>query len=128
LLYFYNSIPTINSPRSGFHFDSKDVDTPAIQAWTQGETLESRYWFPCIDDPQIKYPMEIHITVASEDYIVISNGLSDDLQKKNIIENGNNIKKVERVWNESSHKSAYLTSVVMGRFHRKYVDYDNGTD
>ena len=119
-----NSILTI-IPRSGFHFVSKDWDSPAIQDWTQGETLESRYWFLCIDDPQIKYPMEIHITVASEDYIVISNGLSDDL-KKTIVENANNIKKVKWVWNELSHKPAYLTSIVIGKFHSKYVDYDDG--
>ncbi len=61
-----NTVHTINSPRSGFHFISKYESTAAIQSWTPGETWESRYWFPCIDDPQVKYPREIHITVPSK--------------------------------------------------------------
>ena len=43
------------------------------QAWTQGEMIESRYWFPCLDDPQVKFPREIQVTVP-EGYTVISNG------------------------------------------------------
>ncbi|HEX5701812.1 MAG TPA: hypothetical protein VFX97_01180, partial [Pyrinomonadaceae bacterium] len=61
-----NNNPTINSPRSGFHFISNDKEQSSFQAWTQGEALESRYWFPCIDDPNMKYPREIHIIVPSE--------------------------------------------------------------
>ncbi len=34
---------------------------------------ESRYWFPCLDDPQVKFPREIQVTVP-EGYTVISNG------------------------------------------------------
>ena len=122
-----NTVPTINSPRSGFHFISKDGGTPAIQSWTQGETWESKYWFPCIDDPQVKYPREIHITVPSEDYIVISNGMSDDLQKKTaVLELDNNIKKIKWIWNEPNSNPAYLTSVVIGKFFKKNIDYDDG--
>jgi aminopeptidase N len=119
-----NSIHAIFLEEVVFIFVSKDGDTHAIQDWTQGDTLKSRYWFVCIDGPQIKYPMEIRITVASEDYVIISNGLSDDL-KKAIVENANNIKKVKWVWNESSHKPAYLISIVIAKFHSKYVDYDD---
>ncbi|MER5174319.1 MAG: M1 family metallopeptidase [Candidatus Nitrosocosmicus sp.] len=122
-----NTVPTINSPRSGFHFISKDGSTPATQAWTQGETWESRYWFPCIDDPQVKYPREIHITVPSEEYIVISNGMSDDLQKKTaVLELDNNVKKIKWIWNEPNSNPAYLTSVVIGKFFKKNIDYDDG--
>ena len=35
--------------------------------------IESRYWFPCLDDPQVKFPREIQVTVP-EGYTVISNG------------------------------------------------------
>ena len=62
-------------PRSGFHFIQPDKYYPEknLQAWTQGETIESRYWFPCLDDPQVKFAREIHIRVP-RDYMVISNG------------------------------------------------------
>lgn len=48
-------------PRSGFHFIQPDkyYQEKNLQAWTQGETIESRYWFPCLDDPKVKFPREI---------------------------------------------------------------------
>lgn len=122
-----NNVPILQSPRSGFHFITKTEgsNTPAIQSWTQGETMESRYWFPCIDDPQVKYPREIHITVPSEDYIVISNGVADDLQIETV-EDGSNVKKVKWIWNDPNPNPAYLTSVVIGKFHKRYFNYDDG--
>ena len=41
-------------PRKGFYFVGPDKDYPEKhqEAWTQGETTEARYWFPCIDHPQ----------------------------------------------------------------------------
>ena len=67
---------SIDKPRSGFHFIShnKHNCSKSFQAWTQGQANESRYWFPCLDDPQVKFPREIHVTVP-EEYIVISNGV-----------------------------------------------------
>jgi aminopeptidase N len=122
-----NTVPTIQSPRGGFHFiqETGRRNAPAIQSWTQGETLESRYWFPCIDDPQVKYPREIHITVPSEDYIVISNGVYDDLQKE-AVDSGNSAKKVKWKWSEPDPNPAYLTSVVIGKFRKRYFNYDDG--
>lgn len=122
-----NAVPTLQSPRSGFHFITKTEEShaPAIQSWTQGETLESRYWFPCIDDPQVKYPREIHITLPSEDYTVISNGVSDVLQTETV-DSGHKVKKVKWVWNEPNPNPAYLTSVVIAKFHKQYFNYDNG--
>ena len=58
--YFNNDKEELyyNSPRSGFHFilpNQLDKTSSAYQSWTQGETMESRYWFPCIDDSQVKF-------------------------------------------------------------------------
>jgi aminopeptidase N len=111
-------------PRSGFHFIQPDKYYPEknLQAWTQGETIESRYWFPCLDDPQVKFTREIHIMVP-EDYIVISNG---DLVSNNAVqvqEEGGNISnekedknKTEWIWRQETPISTYLTSVVIGSF------------
>jgi aminopeptidase N len=98
-----------NSPRSGFHFiapDQFDQSSSAYQSWTQGETMESRYWFPCIDDPQVKFTREIEVIAPDDEYLVISNGTYE--RKGNIWK-----------WNESTPNPAYLTSVVIGKFSKQ---------
>ena len=101
---------TFKSPRSGFHFIIPDSSygSSAIQSWTQGETMESRYWFPCIDDPQVKFTREIEVIAPDDEYLVISNGTYE--------KDGNTWK-----WKESTPNPAYLTSIVIGKFH-KYED------
>jgi aminopeptidase N len=113
-------------PRSGFHFIKADPSYPnkPLQAWTQGETIESRYWFPCIDHPLLKYGREVHVTVPS-DFIVISNGIHDNPTKETI-ETDNSSKKVKWMWKEPNPTSTYLTSVVIGKFSEKHEDYDKG--
>ena len=98
-----------NSPRNGFHFilpDQTDQTSSASQSWTQGETMESRYWFPCIDDPQVKFTREIEVIAPDNDYSVISNGA---------YEKRGNVWK----WIESTPIPAYLTSVVIGKFSKQ---------
>ena len=111
--YRNGSDTDIRTPRSGFHFILADENSPSKQAWTQGEMVESRYWFPCLDDPQVKFPREIQVTVP-EGYIVISNG--KDKQSKN---KGNT---TTWTWIEQRPISTYLTSVVVGSFshHKEY--------
>jgi aminopeptidase N len=101
------------SPRSGFHFIVQDpmIDSSsAFQSWTQGETTESKYWFPCIDDPQVKFTREIHVTAPNDGYYVISNG--------NYTRKGN-----VWIWIESTPNPSYLTSVVIGKFNRQVGSY-----
>lgn len=98
-----------NSPRSGFHFivpDQKDQSSFAYQSWTQGETMESRYWFPCIDDPQVKFTREIEVIAPNDEYYVISNGTYE--------RKGNTWK-----WNETTPTPSYLTSVIIGKFSKQ---------
>jgi aminopeptidase N len=100
-------------PRSGFHFIGPD-NQPSSQAWTQGEAIESRYWFPCLDDPQVKFPREIRVIAPDDNFVVVSNGtLSQD---------GNTWS-----WIERNKTPAYLTSVVIGREFDKeeYIDKNN---
>ena len=100
--------PKIRTPRSGFYFISSDENSSSKQAWTQGESIESRYWFPCIDDPEFKFPREIQITVP-EGYDVISNGegKQSNCGKENM---------TTWTWIEQKAISTYLTSVVIGNF------------
>jgi aminopeptidase N len=101
----------IYKPRSGFHFITSSERSQDKQVWTQGQTLESKYWFPCLDDPQVKFPREIVVTVPTNDFIVISNG---ELAYKE--EN-------TWTWIELNPTPAYLTSVVIGKFAQEQQEY-----
>ncbi|HET7643617.1 MAG TPA: M1 family metallopeptidase, partial [Nitrososphaeraceae archaeon] len=117
---------TLGKPRSGFHFITHDERhcSNSFQTWTQGEANESRYWFPCVEDPQVKFPREIHVTVP-EDYIVISNGVKEI---KHLSEDSNQ-KECEWIWKQSEPISTYLTSIVIGKFKNKTIQYQrNGHD
>ena len=106
--YYYdkNGARDVQTPRSGFHFIAPNKTSLAKQAWTQGEALESRYWFPCLEYPQVKFPREIQVTVP-DGYDVISNGVGK--QSKN---SGS----TTWTWVETKALPAYLTSVVIGNF------------
>ena len=59
------------SPKTGFHFITKgdhSKQSPSYQAWTQGEATESRYWFPSIDTPQVKFTLDIEIICTTRIY------------------------------------------------------------
>ena len=62
-------------PPDGFVFIESDNHL-AFQAWTQGEAIASKKWFPCIDHPQVKFPRQISVIVP-ENFVVISNGERD---------------------------------------------------
>jgi aminopeptidase N len=111
--YRKDGVLGIYKPRSGFYFVSSNIDDNSSfkQAWTQGETLESKYWFPCLEDPKVKFAREIQITVPENDYVVISNG---ELAQKQ----GNTW-----IWIEPNPTPAYLTSVVIGKFAQEQQAY-----
>ena len=99
-----------NTPKTGFHFIAKhgqEEQIPAYQAWTQGEATESRYWFPGLDSPQIKFTLDIEVSSPRE-FMVISNGILKSKETENDI----------TIWKytEKNPLPAYLVSVVMGRF------------
>jgi aminopeptidase N len=98
------------TPRNGFHFITKnnnDYLAAAYQAWTQGEATDARYWFPCVNSPQMKFTLEIEIT-TSNDHLAIANGLLESKKE----ENGKIIWK----YSQKIPLAAYLVSVVIGKF------------
>src|SRR5262249_31204754 len=68
------------SPRRGLYFIHPDPGYPAkpVQVWTQGQDEDSRYWFPCFDQPHEKATSEVIVTVPRRCF-ALSNGelLSD---------------------------------------------------
>ncbi len=105
-------------PRKGFYFVAPDQHYPnrRIEAWTQGETVEAKHWFPCIDHPQVKFSSETIVTVP-EDFTVISNGRLENIEKDKVR------KKWKYYWIERNPHPAYLTSLVVG----KYIEINEGS-
>jgi aminopeptidase N len=62
-------------PQRGLYFIGPDTHYPhkPIQAWTQGEDEDSRFWFPCFDYPGQLATSEIRVRVP-QPYRAISNG------------------------------------------------------
>ncbi len=96
-------------PRKGFYFIAPDkhYQNKQPEAWTQGETTEAKYWFPCIDHPQVKFSSEISVTVPAG-FTTISNGKLLKVEQRG--------KKQVYHWSESNPHPAYLTSVVIGKY------------
>jgi len=103
-------------PRRGFYFVVPDRYYPNkhLEAWTQGETTETKYWLPCIDHPRVKFSSEISVIVPIG-FMAISNG------KLLKVEKLNGKKQIYR-WSEANPHPAYLTSVIVG----KYIEMKDG--
>jgi aminopeptidase N len=104
------SISYAAKPRKGFYFIAPDRYYPKkrFEAWTQGQTIESRHWYPCIDHPQLRFTTDISVSVPAG-FIAISNG-----NLKNIEQHHDNKKTYH--WSESHPHPAYLTSIVIGEY------------
>lgn len=104
-------------PRRGFYFVGPDkyYRDKDLQAWTQGEAVESKYWFPCQDHPQVKFTCDILVTVPSE-FTVISNGVLLEASIARSAKARGDRKKMVYHWSQSNPQPAYLTSVVIGKF------------
>jgi aminopeptidase N len=96
-------------PRLGFYFVAPDKHYPDkhLEAWTQGEATQAKYWFPCIDHPQVKFSSEISVTVQSG-FTAISNGRLLKVEQRG--------KKQVYHWSEPNPHPAYLASVVVGKY------------
>ncbi|MEQ1666129.1 MAG: hypothetical protein ABL927_12225 [Bdellovibrionales bacterium] len=66
---------SITEPRAGIYFISPDKEYPdrAVQVWTQGQDDDARYWFPCFDDPGVKFFSEMKVS-APAGFVCTSNG------------------------------------------------------
>lgn len=113
------SIDYDTKPRQGFYFVKPDNNYPnkQVQAWTQGETTQSKYWFVCFDHPDMKFTSEIIVEVPNE-FVVISNGKLVDVTRTDL---------VKYHWVEGHPHPAYLTSVVIGKYEEIKENY-NGID
>ena len=63
------------SPRRGLYFIHPDDGYPdkPVQVWSQGQDEDSRYWFPCFDQPHEKATSEVIVTLPKR-FTALSNG------------------------------------------------------
>ncbi len=99
----------VTNPRQGLNFiESDEAYKRPVQAWTQGETEENRYWFPSWDYPNDRATSEMVVTVPAG-FTTISNG-SLESQKEN--PDGT----VTFHWLERKPHVNYLVSLIAGKF------------
>ena len=106
------------TPRRGIFFNLPDKEYPnrPIQAWTQGESDESRFWFPSIDDPNVKVTSEVIATVPKK-FVAVSNG-------KLVSQKTNRDGTRTIHWSNEIPHSVYLISLVAGEFSELKDSYD----
>lgn len=104
-------------PLYGFYFRSPANGYPAeeVHAFSQGEMIESRHWFPCLDHPNSKFTSEITCHVP-KDLVVISNG--KEISRKNDPD-GN----VAVRWSQDKPHVNYLVTLVVGKFSKIEDNY-----
>jgi aminopeptidase N len=96
-------------PQRGLYFIGPDAHYPhkPIQAWTQGEDEDSRFWFPCFDYPGQLATSEIRVRVP-QPYQAISNGT--------LVETLTEEKDTIYHWLQEQVHPTYLMTLAVGDF------------
>ncbi|MDB6031846.1 MAG: aminopeptidase, partial [Verrucomicrobiales bacterium] len=106
-------------PRQGLYFRTPELGYKPEDEhlWTQGETTEARYWFPCYDSPNEKFTSEITCHVP-DGMVVLSNG-----RQVSESQDANGLKAVR--WAQEKPHASYLICLCAGYFKKvesKYKD------
>ncbi|MFQ5719387.1 MAG: M1 family aminopeptidase [Acidobacteriota bacterium] len=106
-------------PRRGLYFIEPTPEYPdrPVQAWTQGEAEDSRYWLPLFDYPSERSSTVLSVTVP-ERFIAISNG------KLTAVEDGPEVGKHTFVWEMPFAHAGYLNSLAIGEFDEIQQEWD----
>jgi aminopeptidase N len=109
-------------PKKGVYFVSAERDGGTLlhdaQIWTQGETEESRHWFPSYDFPDDKATTEQFLTVEADE-TAISNG-----ELLETVKNADGTKTFH--FRMNLPHPVYLTSFVVGKY-VKFTDFYKNT-
>lgn len=99
----------LDRPRRGLYFIQPSPDYPEkpVQAWTQGEDEDSRYWFPCFDYPGQLATSEIRVAVP-QGFLAVSNG--------ELLETVTEGDRVLYHWSQTQVHPTYLMTLAVGRF------------
>jgi aminopeptidase N len=99
------------SPRRGLYFIAPDEAYPdkPVQAWTQGQDEDARFWFPCFDYPNEKASTEVVVTSPSK-YTTLSNGALVEKRP------GGTKGTTTWHWKMALPQVTYLVTLVVGEF------------
>ncbi len=99
------------TPQKGLYFVQPDSGYPdrPWQVWSQGESEDNHYWFPCYDYPNDKATSEMIVTV-NDRFTAVSNGKLLRITR----DSGNKTRTFH--WSEPQPHSSYLISVVAGEY------------
>ncbi len=105
------SINYTTIPKKGIFFIKPDKGYPdrIPEIWSQSESEDARYWYPCHDYPDDFSTSSLTATVP-EDWTVVSNGL---LKKTDVNKSGHT---KTFYWVESKPHVVYLNSIVAGKY------------
>jgi aminopeptidase N len=98
-------------PRKGLFFVQPDHAYPEKprQIWSQGETEDAHWWFPCADVPHQKMTSELIATVA-DNFFALSNGTLAATSE-------NPLERTKTYhWRQDQPHPAYLVTVVIGEY------------
>lgn len=98
-------------PRKGLFFVKPDEAYPhkPRQIWSQGETEDAHWWFPCVDVTHQKMTTELIATVV-ENFFALSNGTL-------VATTANPLEGTKTYhWRQDQPHPAYLVTVVIGEY------------
>jgi aminopeptidase N len=103
------------TPKQGMYFRTPELGYRALDmhVFTQGESIESRHWFPCFDAPNEKFTSEVTCRVP-EGMVVLLNGrlVSEEKDPATGL--------IATRWRQEQPHSSYLIALAAGYF--KKVD------
>ncbi|MBI1311179.1 hypothetical protein GC176_07715 [bacterium] len=103
----------VRNPHAGLYFFGPTDSAPNVPltVWSQGEPRGSRYWFPCLDQPNERQTTELIVT-APAGFEVLSNGT---LTSREAVR-GSGPQRTRFHWKQDKPHATYLTSLVVGDF------------
>jgi aminopeptidase N len=108
----------VREPTDGLFFFGPTADAPDVpwQAWTQGEPVSNRHWFPCLDNPEERQASAMHVRVK-QGLTVISNGTLMAVEDEPLTGS--------RVWHFEQQREhpAYLFSLIVGTFDEAHDEW-----
>jgi len=102
---------SLSDPKSGLHFfgpSDAEPDVPYV-VWSQGETIDNRYWVPCLDHPNEMQTTEIKVTVAAGNEAVSNGRLLSKTDNKDGTTTFH--------WLQDKPHAVYLMTLVVGEFY-----------
>lgn len=102
---------SVADPKSGLHFFCPSEAEPDVPyaVWSQGETIDNRYWIPCFDHPNEMQTTEMKVTVAAGNEAVSNGRLVSKVDNKD--------KTTTFHWLQDKPHVAYLMTLVVGEFY-----------